>query len=137
VILPLSTVALLIFVFSFTAISEGGHDSSDFNTINVERVKFLLDAGEKILIIDLRPAAEFQEKRIPGARSIPVADLQKRIGEVPKTGRVIFYLGPSRNDTLDEAFRFLEDNGYRNAAMLVEGFQGWIRRGYPIENGRK
>jgi rhodanese-related sulfurtransferase len=100
-------------------------------------VKLLLDAGEDLFIVDLRPAKEFHEKRIPGARSIPLSDLQRRLREIPKTGRVIFYSWMERNQTLDEVSQLFEDNGYRNVAMLLEGFQAWVKHNYPVERGRR
>ena len=55
--------------------SQAGHENRDVTTISVERLKLLIDAGEKFVLIDLRPAKEFQEKRLAGSRSIPVAEL--------------------------------------------------------------
>src|SRR5919205_794900 len=58
--------------------SNAGHDTRDVPTIATDRLKLLLDAGEKLLLVDIRPVKEFQEKRLPGARSIPAAELEGR-----------------------------------------------------------
>ena len=51
-----------------------GHGVEDsVENLPVDRVKQLMDAGEKLILIDLRPAKEFQQSRLPGARSLPLA----------------------------------------------------------------
>ena len=116
--------------------AEGGHEARDVPTIAADRLKLLLDAGEKLLLIDIRPAKEFQEKRVPGARSIPVAELDKRIGEIPKSGRVVVYAATPQDEIADSVFQLFEDNRYRNIAFMLDGFQGWLKRKYPVETGR-
>ena len=115
---------------------EGSHETREVNTITADRVKLLLDAGEKISLVDLRPAKEFKQKRLPGARSIPMTEVHKRLQEIPRAGRVVLYSATPRNEIIDEVYQYLEDQGYRNVTVMVEGFQGWIRRNYPVESGR-
>ncbi len=117
-------------------LSEAGHETRDVSTIAVDRLKLLLDTGEKFQLIDIRPAKEFQEKRIPGSRSIPTTELDKRLGEVPKSGRVVVYAATPQNDIDDSVFQIFEDNRYRNITFMLEGFQGWLKRKYPVETGR-
>lgn len=66
-----------------------------------------------------------------------MTELHKRLREIPQAGRVILYAAAPQNEITDEVFQFLEDNGYRNIAMMVEGFQGWVKRKYPVETGRR
>ena len=129
-----TAILLLEFLHGQTYAS---HETVDVATITADRVKQFLDAGEKVLLIDLRPPKQFKERRLPGARSIPIADLHNRIHEIPKSGRVILYAANPQNEILDQVFRFLEEKGYRNVAMMVEGFQGWVKRKYPVESGQK
>jgi len=61
-------VILLLLGVLPPAVALAGHGVEDtIDTLPVEKVKQLMDAGEKLTFIDLRPAKEFQEKRIPGA----------------------------------------------------------------------
>ena len=116
---------------------QAGHESRDVPTIAADRLKLLLDAGEKFVLIDLRPVKEFQEKRIPGSRSIPTAELDKRLGEVPKSGRVVVYAATPQNEIDDSVFQTFEDGKYRNVTFMLEGFQGWLKLKYPVETGPK
>jgi rhodanese-related sulfurtransferase len=105
-----------------------GHGVEDtVDSLTPERAKQLMDAGEKLVFIDLRPAKEFQQNRLPGARSIPIAELANRYNEIPKSGRVVLYCECKPYDVADRAV-FLEYRGYRNIFIMPEGFSGWTKR---------
>jgi rhodanese-related sulfurtransferase len=118
-------------------IANAGHENRDVTTIAADRLKLLLDSGEKFILIDLRPTKEFQEKRLAGSRSIPVTELEKRLGEIPKSGRVVVYAAESSNDIPDSVFQLFEDERYKNITVMLEGFQGWEKRKFPLESGRR
>lgn len=132
----LLVILLLLGVFP-PGVALAGHGVEDtVDTLPVEKVKQLIDAGEKLTFIDLRPAKEFQEKRIPGARSIPLAEMANRFNEIPKSGRVVLYCDCKPYDVADRAV-FLEYRGYRNIFVMPEGYAGWVKRGYPLETTRR
>lgn len=130
-----------LFIFFFAAFlpvaALGGHGVEDtVDNLPAERVKQLMDGGEKLTLIDMRPAKEYQQTRLPGARSIPIAELANRFSEVPKTGRVILYCDCKPYDVADRAV-FLEYRGYRNIFIMPEGYAGWVKRGYPLDSARR
>src|SRR4026208_2164683 len=110
-----------------------GHGVEDtIDTLPAERVKQLMDAGEKLVFIDMRPAKEYQQNRLPGARSLPIAEVANRFSEIPKAGLLVLYCDCKTYDIADRAV-FLEYRGYRNIFVMPEGYSGWVKRGYPIE----
>jgi rhodanese-related sulfurtransferase len=114
-----------------------GHGVEDtVDNITPEKAKQLMDVGEKIVFVDLRPTKEYQQKRLPGARSIPLAEVANRFNEIPKSGRVILYCDCKPYDIADRAV-FLEYRGYRNIFIMPEGYSGWVKRGYPVEATRR
>jgi rhodanese-related sulfurtransferase len=124
---------LLIALIVVPAVGFAGHGIEDtIDTLPAERVKQLMDAGEKMTFIDMRPAKEYQQNRLPGARSLPIAEVANRFSEIPKTGRVVLYCDCKTYDIADRAV-FLEYRGYRNVFVMPEGYSGWVKRGYPIE----
>jgi rhodanese-related sulfurtransferase len=131
-----TSLTVWLFVL-FPSIIQAGHETRDVPTIAADRLKLLLDAGEKFILIDLRPAKEFQDRRIPGSRSIPSPELDKRIGEIPKSGRVVVYAATPQNEIADSVFELFEDNKYRNVTFMLEGLQGWLKLKYPVETGPK
>jgi rhodanese-related sulfurtransferase len=133
------TVSLLLswLILTFPAVLLAGHGVEDsIDTIPAERVKRLLDSGAKLVLVDLRPVREFQENRLPGARSIPMSDLPKRFEEIPTSGQVVLYCACTLNE-IAERVAFLEFRGYRNIFVLLDGYPGWVKRGYPLETGRR
>lgn len=127
---------LLLGVFHSMAAFAGHGVEDSVDNLSADRVKQLMDAGEKLVFIDLRPAKEYQEKRLPGARSIPIGEVASRFAEIPKNGRVILYCDCKPYDVADRAV-FLEYRGYRNIFIMPEGFAGWVKRGYPLETARR
>jgi rhodanese-related sulfurtransferase len=100
--------------------------------IPAEYVKRLLDEGDRPIFVDLRPPDEFRRERLPRAHSLPLSELRRRYAEVPRTGRVVLYCScPS--EEVQAAYQFLRDQGYRNVSVMEEGFPGWVKRGYPVE----
>jgi hydroxyacylglutathione hydrolase len=60
--------------------------------IPVHDLKKHLDTGENIIVVDVRDASEIKESgAIPGAIHIPLAQVQKRIAELPKDAHIVFY----------------------------------------------
>lgn len=129
------------------SVVEGTHGSEDLvetitvkgvkvNTLTAGRVKFLLDAREKFFFIDLRPAKHFQEKRLPTARSIPIEEFDKRFAEIPRIGRVILYCDCAEDKIIEKAI-FLDRQGYQNVVVMLDGFQEWLKRKFPLETGSR
>jgi rhodanese-related sulfurtransferase len=131
-------LVLLVWLGLFYAVvSFAGHGVEDtVDNLAADRVKQLMDAGEKLVLIDMRPAKEYQQSRLPGARSLPLAEVANRFSEVPKSGRVVLYCDCKPYDIADRAV-FLEYRGYRNIFIMPEGYQGWVKRGYPTETTRR
>ena len=60
--------------------------------IAVSELQKKLDSGEKLLLIDVREDWEIkQDGAIPGAIHIPVAELDKRMPDIPKDIQLVFY----------------------------------------------
>ncbi len=110
-----------------------GHETgASYLSFPAEHVKRLLDAGARLVFVDLRPPEEFTQGRLPGARSIPLRELRRRYSEVPRTGHVILYCACPPEE-VQAAYRFLRDQGHRNLSIMEDGFPGWVKRGYPMD----
>ena len=60
--------------------------------IAISELKQKLDSGEKLLLIDVREDWELEEDgAIPGAIHIPMAELDRRIKDIPKDVQLVFY----------------------------------------------
>jgi ArsR family transcriptional regulator len=87
-----------------------------------------------VTLIDARPREEYDAGHIPGALSMPVAQLKRRLGEIPVHREVIAYCrGPYCVYAL-EAVTLLRRHGYR-ARRAEFGLPEWRARGLPVESG--
>ncbi|HVH28357.1 MAG TPA: metalloregulator ArsR/SmtB family transcription factor [Vicinamibacterales bacterium] len=90
-------------------------------------------AGE-VTLIDVRPREEYLAAHIPGAISVPLADLGKRLGELQKRRDIVAYCrGPYCVMALD-AVDLLRRKGFR-AHRMEHGVPEWRAQGLRVETG--
>ncbi len=85
-----------------------------------------------VVLIDVRPEAEFRAGHIAGARSVPISELGRRLKEIPRSRQVVAYCRGRYCVYADEAVRTLREKGVR-AARLEDGFPEWRADGLPVE----
>ena len=85
-------------------------------------------------IIDVRPREEFEAGHIPGALSVPLSELKKRLRDLPKDRDVVAYCrGPYCVMALD-AVEILRKKGFR-AHRLEHGVIEWQAQGGKVRTG--
>ena len=92
-----------------------------------------LKAGD-VVVLDVRPTAEYSAGHIAGARSIPVNEIHRRLKEIPKSRRIVAYCRGRYCVYADDAVRALRRRGYR-ALRLEDGFPEWREAGLPVAAG--
>lgn len=111
------------------------HVSTDVPlAIACEDVQRYREAGEDVVLIDLRPTEAFRSGHLPRARSLPLDEVRRREAEIPRTGRVVLYA--STPEEAAAAYQALREAGHRNVMVLAGGLPAWIRLGYPVETSR-
>jgi rhodanese-related sulfurtransferase/DNA-binding HxlR family transcriptional regulator len=90
-----------------------------------------LAAGD-VVVVDVRPAAEFAAGHIAGARSIPIDQLATDIEDLPAGVEVVAYCRGPYCVFADDAVRLLRRRG-RPARRLEDGFPEWQRADLPVE----
>jgi rhodanese-related sulfurtransferase/DNA-binding transcriptional ArsR family regulator len=88
----------------------------------------------EVVILDARPANEYEAGHIAGAISVPVADLRRRLKELPKNKEYVAYCRGPYCVYADQAVELLQAKG-RRARRLFEGFPEWRAAGLPVESG--
>ncbi|HKO16409.1 MAG TPA: metalloregulator ArsR/SmtB family transcription factor [Gemmatimonadaceae bacterium] len=108
-----------------------GHDQLE--PVTFPELRRLMRDGE-VTVIDVRPRDEYAAGHIPGALSIPVPELRRRLREIPRRREVIAYCrGPYCVYSL-EAVKMLRRAGFR-ARRAREGLPDWRTAGLPVESG--
>jgi rhodanese-related sulfurtransferase len=80
-------------------------------------------AGE-LVIIDVRPTNEYVQAHLPFARSLPLAELGRRLLELPKDKPIIAYCRGGFCLMSGDAVRLLHEHGYE-AMQLRDGVIEW------------
>jgi rhodanese-related sulfurtransferase len=101
--------------------------------VTLKELRRLMRDGD-VTVVDVRPAEEYEAGHIPGALSLPVAELKRRIGELPKRREVIAYCRGRYCVYSLEAVTLLRKRGYR-ARRAHEGLPDWRAAGLPVETG--
>ncbi len=86
----------------------------------------------EVTVLDVRPLEEYQAGHIPGALSIPVAQLKARLKELPKQREVVAYCRGPYCVMAVEAVELLRKKGFK-AQRMEQGVVDWRARGYRVE----
>ncbi|MCG6941014.1 MAG: rhodanese-like domain-containing protein [Thiohalocapsa sp.] len=100
------------------------------NEIDSESLQARLAAGEDLLLVDIRTAAEVAQGAIPNAKHIPMHLLPLRADELPKDQDFILYCRSGARSY--HACQYLAQQGYDKALNLRGGIIAWARHGYAI-----
>jgi rhodanese-related sulfurtransferase len=105
-------------------------DRSKLRTISRDDLRARLRDGD-VVVLDVRPAAEYASGHIRGAISIPIHDLRSRLGDIPDGADVVAYCRGPYCVYADEAVRLLGKKGM-TAARLEDGFPEWGAARLPV-----
>ena len=86
-----------------------------------------------VTVLDVRPEDEFALGHVPGALNIPLAELERRLSELPKGSEVIAYCRGPYCVLSFEAVAALRARGY-SVRRLEDGYPEWKAAGLPIES---
>jgi rhodanese-related sulfurtransferase len=88
---------------------------------------------EDALVLDLRPAAEYANGHILGARNLPFTELERRAGELDKhkSKPVIVHCADGNSSGAGAAL--LRKLGFANVVNLSGGYAAWQQAGLPVE----
>jgi rhodanese-related sulfurtransferase len=88
----------------------------------------------EVTVLDVRPPEEYRAGHIPGALSVPLPDLKKRLAELPKNREVVAYCRGPYCVMAIEAVELLRKKGFK-AHRIEQGVVDWRARGWRVETG--
>ena len=86
---------------------------------------------KRVEFIDIREQEEFDQARIPGAKLLPMSEINRRIDELPKDREVVIYCRTGNRSSY--LLTILVQHGFSNLINLDGGIVDWHGRGYPVE----
>ena len=103
----------------------------DVDAIGRDELIARLRAGN-VVLVDVRPAEEFEAGHIDGARSIPIEELESRLAELPDDLEVVAYCRGPFCAYAHDAVRQIQASG-RTARRLREGWPEWRLAAKPTK----
>ena len=92
-------------------------------SITAKELKASVDAGNQIVLIDVRENNEYEMANMGGVL-IPMSEIQQRYKEIPKEGEVVVHCRSGMRSA--NVIAFLEQqHGYTNLANLEGGIIAW------------
>jgi rhodanese-related sulfurtransferase len=109
-------------------------DRDGLEPVTRDELQARLRSGS-VIVLDVRPADEYAAGHLPGAVSIPVGELKRRLEEIPKGQEIVACCrGPYCVYSYD-AVEILRPQGFQ-ARRLRGGYLEWIAAGLPVERGQ-
>jgi rhodanese-related sulfurtransferase len=106
-------------------------DRSTLEQIGRTELAERISAGD-VVVVDVRPTAEYAAGHVATARSIPIDRLAASISRLPADVEVVAYCRGPYCVFADDAVRLLRRRG-RRARRLEDGFPEWQRASLPVE----
>lgn len=84
-----------------------------------------------VVVLDVRPQAEYEAAHLPYARSMPLPELAQRLAELPRDVQIVAYCRGPFCLMSDEAVKLLQARGYQ-ASKTSDGISEWLAAGLPL-----
>ncbi|MFC1814810.1 rhodanese-like domain-containing protein [Thermodesulfobacteriota bacterium] len=101
-----------------------------------ETAKEIYDSGKSVFV-DARARDFYNEGHIKGAISLPVGDFDRLIDtfkkDYPIGKYIITYCSGRECGDSHQLAQYLLENGYSDISVFVDGYPGWVEKGYPID----
>jgi membrane protein DedA with SNARE-associated domain len=103
--------------------------------ISVADLVGLLDAGEDVVIVDVRStgALDLDARRIPGAVPVELKRVRQWAESVPRERHIVLYCNCPNEASAARASRLLLDHGFVRARPLAGGLEEWVRAGHQVD----
>jgi rhodanese-related sulfurtransferase len=85
-----------------------------------------------LVILDVRPALEYMQGHIAGARSIPIDELENRLNELLPEQEIVAYCRGAYCVFADEAVELLNAQGFQ-VRRMQQGYPEWELAQFPTE----
>ncbi len=105
--------------------------------MNLGRAELLARADDgDVIVLDVRPSKEYAAGHIPGAISMPLDELERRLASLPPDAEVVAYCRGPYCVLAPQALKLLHRHGFR-ARRLEDGLPEWRQAGLPVTVGEE
>jgi len=126
------TLTFALLTILFTTLTFAHHP--DTTAISKDKLLEMLGSPD-LIVLDVRLIGDYEtsHKQIKGAQRTILPDVERWARTIPNNKTIVVY-GNSVNDTNSTAVAFkLQNLGFEHVYYLEDGWEGWIKAGYPLE----
>ena len=109
-------------------------DRSNAEPVRMRDLLARVRSGD-VIVLDARPASEYEAGHIAGAISVPEEELQRRLRHLPRDKEYVAYCRGPYCVYADRAVDLLRASR-RRARRMLDGFPEWQAAGFPVARGR-
>lgn len=126
----MTATKITAFVLFLAIMTAGCGQQASYGNATASDVLARMEAGENLILIDVREPWEYEEGHIPGAQLIPLGLLQAHFDQLDKNAEIILVCrSGNRSGT---AAATLAERGFKDVYNLVGGMLSWEG---PVETG--
>lgn len=108
-------------------------DREGLEALDAESLHQRIQDGD-VVVVDVRPEDEYRAGHIPGAVSIPLEELERRLEELPPDREIVAYCRGPYCVMAVEAAELLRTRN-RKVARMEAGLPEWRELGFPVATG--
>ena len=115
--------AVVVVLTGCAANANTSSGKAQYTTTSTQQLQAAIDAGEKLVIVDLREPELYRAGHIPGAKNIPFEQFDKRMGELNADDNIVLvcHNGPMG----DVSGSLLAERGYAHVQNVSGGMAAW------------
>jgi rhodanese-related sulfurtransferase/DNA-binding transcriptional ArsR family regulator len=110
-------------------------ERDDIEPLAIEELQHRLN-NKEIVLLDVRPVEEYENGHLPGAVSMPLAELKRGLDKLSKRREIVAYCRGRYCVLAAEAVAILKKAGYK-ALRLEDGVYEWQQAGLTVEKGNR
>jgi rhodanese-related sulfurtransferase len=110
------------------------NEGIDLASISIQRcanVRQTLEHHPSLQLVDVRSRAEWLKGHLPGAISMPLLDLEPKARSIDPSKRSLVYCHEGYRATTAASILLRESAG--DIGILIDGVEGWLACGLPLE----
>jgi rhodanese-related sulfurtransferase len=106
----------------------------NYKNVSSTEAKKLVGQKSNLYLLDVRTPQEFSQAKMKGSVLIPINEIERRIGEVPKNRPILVFCAVGSRSS--QVAGFLVNKGYGEVYNMTDGLVGWYRNGFQLEMQR-
>lgn len=105
--------------------------------MNIDELVNLIQSNKRYVLADARSRADYDNKHLPGAVSIPAEEVGDYADKLDKTEEIITYCGSYECPASTMAAKEFKRLGFKNVRDYKGGIKEWEEKGYQTDSSKQ